>query len=174
MKKMFPAAVLLFAVQILMAATIEIVPSSLRSYKAGEEVTFKATALSQKKKLLADGTYAIIIKDSAGKIIGKELKVDVAKNNPFTFKAKLDRPGFILVAPTFLTLGDGKKVKWANSRAFPAYGGAAVEPEKIFQAGKEPADFDKFWQERLKEYEKSVVTVTPAPQIKRKGIKSPL
>ena len=171
MKKMFPAAVLLFAVQILMAATIEIVPSSLRSYKAGEEVTFKATALSQKKKLLADGTYAIIIKDSAGKIIGKELKVNTAENNPFTFKAKLDRPGFILAAPTFLTLGDGKKVKWANSRAFPAYGGAAVEPEKIFQAGKEPADFDKFWQERLKEYEKSVVTVTPAPQIKREGYK---
>ena len=171
MKKILLSSVLIFALQAVFAATINIVPTELRSYKIGEEVTFKASALSQKRKLLTKGTYDIIIKDSAGKIIGKELKVDVAKNNPFTFKAKLDRPGFLLAAPTYLTLPDGKKVKWANTRAFPAYGGAAVEPEKIVQAGKEPADFDKFWQERLKEYEKSVITVTPAPQIKREGYK---
>ena len=171
MKKILLCSAFIFALQAVFAATINIVPAELRSYKIGEEVTFKAAALSRKKKLLTDGTYDIIIKDSAGKIIGNKFKVDIAKNNPFIFKAKLDRPGFILAAPSYLTLPNGKKEKWANSRAFPAYGGAAVEPEKIFQAGKEPADFDKFWQERLKEYEKSVVTVTPAPQIKREGYK---
>ena len=171
MKKILLSSVLLFTLQAIFAATIHIVPAELRSYKAGEEVTFKASALSSKKKLLTQGTYAIVIRDSAGKVIGKDFKVDIAKNNPFTFKTKLDRPGFILAAPTYLTLPDGKKVKWANTRAFPAYGGAAVEPEKIVQAGKEPADFDKFWQKQLKEYEKSVVTVTPAPQIKREGYK---
>ncbi|MBR2905178.1 MAG: acetylxylan esterase [Lentisphaeria bacterium] len=171
MKKILLCSAFIFALQAVFAATINIVPAELRSYKIGEEVTFKAAALSRKKKLLTDGTYDIIIKDSAGKIIGNKFKVDIAKNNPFIFKAKLDRPGFILAAPSYLTLPNGKKEKWANSRAFPAYGGAAVEPEKIFQAGKEPADFDKFWQERLKEYEKSVVTVTPAPQIIREGYK---
>ena len=171
MKKILLCSAFIFALQAVFAATINIVPAELRSYKIGEEVTFKAAALSRKKKLLTDGTYDIIIKDSAGKIIGNKFKVDIAKNNPFIFKAKLDRPGFILAAPSYLTLPNGKKEKWANSRAFPAYGGAAVEPEKIFQAGKEPADFDKFWQERLKEYEKSVVTVTPVPQIKREGYK---
>lgn len=171
MKKILLCSAFIFALQAVFAATINIVPAELRSYKIGEEVTFKAAALSRKKKLLTDGTYDIIIKDSAGKIIGNKFKVDIAKNNPFIFKAKLDRPGFILAAPSYLTLPNGKKEKWANSRAFPAYGGAAVEPEKIFQAGKEPADFDKFWQERLKEYKKCVVTVTPAPQIKREGYK---
>ena len=122
MKKILLSSVLIFALQAVFAATINIVPTELRSYKIGEEVTFIASALSQKRKLLTKGTYDIIIKDSAGKIIGKELKVDVAKNNPFTFKAKLDRPGFLLAAPTYLTLPDGKKVKWANTRAFPAYG----------------------------------------------------
>lgn len=173
MRKILFSGALLFVLQVLFAATVDIVPSEFRSYKAGEKVSFKATAYSDAKKgeLLKEGVYTITVKDSGGKVIGPGIKVDASRNNPFEFTAQLDRPGFLFAAAGDVTLKDGKKLKWQNSRARPAAGGAAVEPEKIRQAGEEPSDLDAFWQEQLKKYEKAVVTVTPAPQVKRANFK---
>lgn len=170
MKKIFLFLSFLFAVQSLSAVTVDIVPTQLRTYKVGEKVTFKSAVLTKDKKLLKEGSYSIVLRDSGGKTIGRE-KIDLSKNNPAFVSVSLKRSGFILAVPESLTGKDGKKLRWKNTRNMPALGGAAVEPEKIRQAGKEPADFDTFWQKQLKKYEKAELTVTPAPQIRRKGYK---
>ncbi|MBO4303063.1 MAG: acetylxylan esterase [Lentisphaeria bacterium] len=173
MSKIVFCTALFCALQVLFAATIHIVPAEFRSYKAGEKVSFKATAYSDARKgeLLKEGVYTISIRDSGGKAIGSGIKVDAARNNPFEFTARLDRPGFLYAAAGDITLKDGEKIKWQNTRERPAAGGVAVEPERIRQAGEEPSDLDTFWQEQLKKYEKASVTVTPAPQVKRAGFR---
>jgi cephalosporin-C deacetylase-like acetyl esterase len=57
-------------------------------------------------------------------------------------EAKLDEPGTVLAEVNF-KLPDGKVEK--------AFGGAAVEPEKIKPSSTRPDDFDEFWKSKLKE-----------------------
>lgn len=171
MKKILFSTAVYLTIQTLFAATLEIVPDKFQPYKAGEKITFKATAYGKKKELLKEGSYTVVLRYSGRKKLGKEIKIDLAGNNPAFFTASSDRSGFILAVPGVLVQKDGKKVKWSNSRVYPALGGASVEPHKIRQAGKEAADFDEFWRKRIKEFEKAKVRVTPAPRIKRKGYK---
>ena len=155
MKKLFILLAALFCAAVY-AATIDIVAAEDRDYKIGEEITFKVTAYESKDKLMSAGTFTLKITDSGLRAIS--VKADLSKGNPFTFKTKLDRAGFVFVKPTDYTLPDGKKGKWANTRDLPAAGGAAVEPEKIRQAGSVPEDFHKFWADGLKEFEKAEVS----------------
>jgi cephalosporin-C deacetylase-like acetyl esterase len=162
MKKLFILLAALFCAAVY-AATIDIVAAEDRDYKIGEEITFKVTAYESKDKLMSAGTFTLKITDSGLRAIS--VKADLSKGNPFTFKTKLDRAGFVFVKPTDYTLPDGKKGKWANTRDLPAAGGAAVEPEKIRQAGSVPEDFHKFWADGLKEFEKAEVSVVRAPEL---------
>ena len=119
MKKLFILLAALFCAAVY-AATIDIVAAEDRNYKIGEEITFKVTAYESKDKLMSAGTFTLKITDSGLRAIS--VKADLSKGNPFTFKTKLDRAGFVFVKPTDYTLPDGKKGKWANTRDLPAAG----------------------------------------------------
>ena len=170
MKKVFILFALLLCA-VIHAATIDIVAAEERDYKIGEEITFKVTAFESKEKLMDSGTFTLKITDSGLKAVGIPLKADLSKGNPFTFKTKLDRAGFVFVKPSDCTMPDGKVVKWANSRETPAAGGAAVEPEKIRQGGTCPEDFHRFWAVGLKEFEKAEVEVVRAAELDYAGYK---
>ena len=170
MKKLFLLCAAVISMAALRAAVIEIVTTEERNYRAGEEITFKVTAYESKNKLMKSGNFTIKL-ISGTRVIEKAIPVDLAKNNPFTFKTKLDYPGFILAKPSDYTLADGSKLRWKNSSELPAAGGAAVEPEKIRQSGTVPADFHQFWQAGLKEFEKAKVVVVRAPELDFEGYK---
>ena len=169
MKKLFLFSVL-FVFAVIHAATIDIVTTEKRSYKTGEEITFKVTAYESKGKLMSSGKFTLKV-SSGTEVIEKALPVDLAQGNPFTFKTKLDHPGFIFVKPSNYTLADNKVEKWKNSGDLPAAGGAAVEPEKIRQGGTVPEDFHKFWADGLKAFEKAEVSVVRAAELDYPGYK---
>jgi cephalosporin-C deacetylase-like acetyl esterase len=57
---------------------------------------------------------------------------------------------------------NGKAI--AITKGMPSLGAAAVEPEKIQPGAPVPADFEKFWQDGIKMWEKAEVVTTPAPE----------
>ena len=148
-----------------MAAHVDIVPLELRHYKVNEKVTFRVAAYETEGKLLKNGKFSISVSEAGNRKL-TEIEVDLSQKNDFTFDVSLDRPGFILAYAGSLKL-DGKTVKWSR-KPYVAYGGAAVEPEKIQPAAPRPADFDKFWADGLEEFKQAKVTVTPT-RIKRAG-----
>ena len=148
------------------AQYVEIVPTSDKSYKVNELVTFNVTAWEKENTKLTSGTLDLTVTNSGGSVIGKPIVIDLAKNNPTTITAKLDRPGFILVRSSIKNAA-GKSVKLAKKPA--SLGGAAVEPEKIQAGAGVPADFEKFWQDGIKAWKKAEVTVTPAPEFDKKN-----
>jgi len=165
MKNLLLTGIICLAGGLAQAANLDIVPDKFAEYKVGETVTFTATAWESKDKKLTSGTYSLTVRDSGGKIIGKPLKVDVAKNNPVTLTTKLDRPGFILVQASTLITADKKAVRWANKPVAPL-GGAAVEPGKIKAGAEPPKDFAEFWQKGIEKYKNAEVIITPAADIK--------
>ena len=163
-------AMFVFCCSVLSAGLIEIVPTELKNFKVNEEITFKVTAYESKDKLMTTGTVELIVKDG-NRVLLKTVKADLRKGNPFTIQVKATRPGFIMVSPAPYKNSEGKKLRWKSINKLPAMGGALVEPEKIRQSGKVPADFDQFWQDGLKAYANAEVIVEPAADIKRKGYK---
>lgn len=141
-----------------MAAHVDIVPVEQRHYKVNEKVTFRVAAYESEGKLLKNGKFNISVSEAGNRKLA-EIEVDLSQKNDFTFDVSLDRPGFILAYAGSLKL-DGKTVKWSR-KPYVAYGGAAVEPEKIQPAAPRPADFDKFWDDGLEEFKQAKVTVTP-------------
>jgi len=102
-------------------------------YRIGQEATFTVTALEN------DGTKAV------GGIVSVELdnfgpknqlrrKVDLAKENPFVVRGRLNEPGFLLLTAT---AKDTKPFCW----------GVGYEPEKLEKGSPSPEDFDSFWAE---------------------------
>lgn len=170
MKKFLTAAVAALSAVASYAAYIDLDATEHRTYKVGETVKFTSTAYESKGKKLASGSYTLVLRDSAGKKIAKDVTVDIAKNNPYTFTAKLDRPGFILASATPLKTADGKSIKW-DSKVFESRGGAAVEPLKIKAGAERPADFNDFWKKGIEEFKKAEVVVTPDAELKYRGCK---
>ncbi len=170
MFKTILSTVLALVTPVLAAATLEIAPTEFKNFQINEEVTFKVTAYADKDKLLNSGTFTIKVRDCNRSDL-KVVNADLSKANPFTFTAKLSRPGCILAVPSDLKDAAGKSSKWDNTRDNPALGGAMVEPEKIRQSGKAPEDFAQFWQDGLKAYEKAEVITAPANDIRFAGYK---
>lgn len=170
MKKIMLIAVLSLCAMLLAAARLDMMPTEFKNYKVGEVITFTATAWEAKDKKLAAGSCVVTLKENQGKVLGK-VELDFAKNNPATFTAKLDRPGFLFAEAGACKMPDGKVVKWSNGRPLPANGGAAVEPEKIKTVTVEPEDFDEFWAKGIEEFKNAEIVVTPAVDIKRPGYK---
>ena len=162
---------LLFAVM-LGAATIEIRPTTDKIWKTGETVDFTATAVDNDGKKLTSGTYVLRVNNSGGKDLCKPYTVDMAKNNPFRFSAKLDTPGFIMAQTTHYTPVNGVAVKWSNVLSSnPPYCGVPVDPEKIRAGAPAPDDFDKFWQDGIARYKNAEVIITPSEYIKLEKFK---
>ena len=170
MKKLTLIAVLSFSALLLAAARLDMMPTEFKTYKVGETVTFTATAWESKDKKLAAGTCQVVLKANQGKVL-KKIVLDFAQNNPATFTAKLDRPGFIFAEAGMYKKPDGKQEKWKNNKLLPANGGAAVEPEKLKTMTVTPKDFDEFWAKGLEEFKNAEIVVTPADDIKRPGYK---
>ena len=170
MLKSFLSLIILFAVAVTQAVVLEIAESEMRSYKAGEKVTFTVTAKDRQGQKLTAGKFNLMFRDSGRNILRKSLPVDLSKNNPLTVTAELDHPGFIFIQPTTLIMPDGSKKGWVRKTPEP-YGGAAVEPEKIRAATEKPADFDQFWSDGTASYRNVPVEVVPAPEIKQKNYK---
>lgn len=171
MKKMITSILFLVIAAVVSAATLEIRTTEFKNFKIGEVINFKVTAKADDGALLKDGKFNISLKYCGQTALGKPIAIDLAKGNPASFTAKLDKPGFIFAEPSAYKTADGKTNKWKYQRHAPYFGGAAVEPEKIRQAGTVPADFDKFWQDGLANYKNAKITVTPDPETKRAGYK---
>lgn len=72
------------------------------------------------------------------------------KNSQAELATQLDAPGSVLLEVKWTAVGagaDGKDVHWR------ALGGAVASPEKIGLSAERPADFDAFWEARLKDLE---------------------
>ena len=169
MKKIYSTILLLMLSVLLAAATIEIRPVADKIWKVGETVDFTATVLDENGGKLTAGTYTLRVNNSGGKELCKPYVVDVAKDNPFRFSAKLDTPGFIMAQTSTYTPAGGKPGKWANNLAAnPPYCGVPVEPEKIRAGLPAPDDFDLFWQNGIEKFKKAQVTITPAENVIKK------
>ncbi|MBO5722995.1 MAG: acetylxylan esterase, partial [Lentisphaeria bacterium] len=153
------------------AAVLEMKPAEDRIYKIGETVTFTAAAKSDDGKLLSDGSYTLQVTESGGRKIVKDITVKVSEKNPYTFKAKLDKPGFLMVICKGYVPEGGKLTGWKNKPRHPAVIGAAVEPEKVVAGSEMPEDFHEFWKKGVENFKKAEVVIEPAGRIKLKGYK---
>ena len=162
MKKTLLTALAVMGSAAAMAAYVDIVPTENKVYKVNEPITFNVTAWESKDKKMTSGRVSLTVQDSGATTIGEKIIVDLAKTNPATFTTKLSRPGFILVR-SVLRGADGKAI--AIAKGMPSLGAAAVEPEKIQAGAPVPADFEKFWQDGIKAWEKAEVVTTPDPKL---------
>lgn len=153
---------------LLFAVTLDIETVEKRNFLVGEEIVFTVVAKDDTGKLLENGKFELQLK-FCGKELRQVIPVDLAeKGNPFRFSARLERPGFLFVAPTDYVDAAGKSAKWSMKLLHP-FGGAAVEPEKIVSGTERPEDFDRFWQDGVAAFAAAEVIVEPWPQIEREG-----
>jgi cephalosporin-C deacetylase-like acetyl esterase len=111
--------------------------------RCGEDTVFTITAFDKNKKRSTNGVYKVYLNNfSENQIYTGE--VDLAKNNPFKIKGKLDAPGFLRVSAYS---DETKAVKHFS---------VGYEPEKIVKASPSPADFDSFWAEARAKFRKEV------------------
>ena len=162
MKKTLLTALAVMGSTAAMAAYVDIVPTENKVYKVNEPITFNVTAWESKDKKMTAGKVTVSVHDCGAAAIGEKIIVDLAKNNPATFTTKLSRPGFILVR-SVLRGADGKAI--AIAKGMPSLGAAAVEPEKIKAGAPVTADFEKFWQDGIKAWEKAEVVTTPDQKV---------
>ncbi len=112
----------------------------------------------------ATATWAIEAKGEVAAI--KELKYElktggltVSKAGPLelkegkaSFSASFDQPGWLFLEVSFKDAAGKEQKSW---------GGALFSPEKIKPSSPTPADFDSFWQDKLKE----LATVPAKPEL---------
>ena len=100
-------------------------------YRVGEEAAFTVTVCGTNGAAATDGTVDVRL-DNFGPKRQLVRTVDLAKENPFTVKGKLDEPGFLRLT---LTAKDTKAFVW----------GVGYDPEKLEKGSPSPDDFDAFW-----------------------------
>lgn len=108
-------------------------------YKLSEPVTFtfsfdKAPAAD---KMPEEVTFKLLV-DGAP----ERTETLAFKDGTASIKADAVQPGWVRIRDVMLTT-KGKKVRQN------AVSGAVIEPEKIVQGGKRPADFDAFWDAEI-------------------------
>ena len=99
-------------------------------YRLGEEATFTVTAVGSDGAKATAGEVNVAL-DNFGPKNQLRRKVDLARENPFVLKGRLDEPGFLRLTLT----GEGASKVW----------GVGYEPTKIVKGSPSPADFDAFW-----------------------------
>jgi cephalosporin-C deacetylase len=105
-------------------------------YKLGEPIRWRIEWKG--KEAITKATYALK-KGGLTEIGAGSLKLE---DGVATLEATLTEPGTVL-AEVNVELVDGKTQR--------AYAGAAVAPEKIAPSASRPADFDSFWESKLRE-----------------------
>ena len=135
-------------------------------FKVGEEITFTAKLLEDKKPAAAKKLGYRLMYDS------KAIKCGyVDGTETVTFTVKADKPGWVYLR--LFSFGDNSvdnlHIKRVSNPALyvraTAMGGigAIVEPEKLRHSKEEPADFDAFWAEVKKE-----LASVPVKELERK------
>ncbi len=119
-------------------------------YKIGETAVFTVTAVGQ--PVHPPKGMASVRLDNFGDHVFLERSVDLAKEPTFTVKGRMDRPGFLM-----LRISEGKRVSKLCS--------AAYEPEKLRPYLECPADFDTFWDESIKRYDREVPEQIQATEV---------
>ncbi len=135
------------------------------SYRPGEEMTFTLTAMGVEGSV-PEGEYFLDWKrtDDFG---GKENGRIPLSAMPFTYKAKIDKPGFVRLEAYVVdkagtrykkvytgdtTTPEGRRAmnEFERRKRFVFFdGGAGVCPEQL-ATHPEPADFDAFWAKQYK------------------------
>lgn len=110
-------------------------------YRLGETATFTVTA-SDRRGRPPKGEAAVRL-DNFGERVFLERKVDLAQEPKFTVSGRMEKPGFMLLR---LTEGDRP----------PTLFSVAYEPEKLRPFRECPADFDAFWAEAVRKYDRDV------------------
>jgi len=100
-------------------------------YKVGEEAVFTVTALGTNGVRAASGEVKVTL-DNFGPKNQLRRKVDLAKENPFVVKGRLDEAGFLCLT-----------ARVAGQKDF--FWSVGYEPEKLEKGSPSPADFDEFW-----------------------------
>ena len=100
-------------------------------YGLGDEAVFTVTATETNGNRAATGKVAVTL-DNFGPKNQLRKTVDLAKENPFVVRGKLDEPGFLRLTAT---VPGEKGFVWS----------VGYEPTKLEKGSPSPADFDDFW-----------------------------
>lgn len=118
-------------------------------YKCGEKAVFTVKRIGTPQNSESD--KAVVKLSNDARDIFLEENIDLSKEAN-VFSGTMDKPGFLRFTVEFNVGGkSGRKDA-----------GAAFEPEKIRPSMKKPADFDKFWEDNLKE----LASIPPDYQLK--------
>ena len=121
------------------------------SYKCGETMKFSILLFENGKPKVGQKLEWKVKSDDGSKKSGKA----VSAETPLELTAKTDVPGFVSVE-VFAVNDKGERLTTKSSdqhwgkKVLRYAGGAGADVEKIKNSGKEPADFDAFWQRQLK------------------------
>ena len=111
-------------------------------YRMGEEASFTVTATAPDGTKAKTGVVNVTL-DNFGRKNQLRRKVDLAKENPFVLKGKLDEPGFLRLTASVTGQPD---FFWS----------VGYEPTKLVKGSPSPDDFDEFWANARKKLAEKV------------------
>ena len=119
-------------------------PNGKMFYAPGEEMVFSLVLEGAKGEIPAD-TYFLDWERRGDDGLTEKGRAPLPVKAPFVLRTKSDRPGFVCVEANVVTK-DGARVpknhRWEKRVFF--MGGAGVAPHEV-RGGREPADYDAFW-----------------------------
>ena len=125
-------------------------PGGRMFYEPGEEMSF-SLVLEGMTNAVPDDTYFLDWERRGDDGVVEKGRAPLPVKEPFVLRTKSDSPGFVCIEANVVTK-DGKRVtknhKWEKRVFFQ--GGAGVAPYAV-KGGKEPADYEAFWQSVEKE-----------------------
>ena len=125
-------------------------PGGRMFYEPGEEMSFSLVLEGMTNAVPAD-TYFLDWERRGDDGVVEKGRAPLPVKEPFVLRTKSDSPGFVCIEANVVTK-DGKRVpknhKWEKRVFFQ--GGAGVAPYAV-KGGKEPADYEAFWQSVEKE-----------------------
>lgn len=116
-------------------------------YRLGDEAVVVVTATNGLGETLKSGNCRVVIDNYGRKTVKTIDSQDFSRENPFTLRGTLDKPGFL----RFRVEGVDSTGAW-----FGGQWAVGFEPEKIRPATARPDDFDSFWNEAMAKFEKEV------------------
>ena len=140
---------LLLAAQELAPKIIAFAERPSAVYKTGEPIRFKVWLIQPKGQLARDPEDPDKEQQIEGVKMAWELTGDgnyskkgsfVSGKEPAVVEAALNRPGFVLL----------KVTAWPKGKKIVRFAGAGIDPEKIVSGTTMPADFEAYWQERIR------------------------
>ena len=105
-------------------------------YFCGEEATFTVAVNAEDGTPLKSGLLRVSLDAYTQQKTAKDISVNLADENPFVVKGKLDKPGFLRLS---ISEADG------GTEIGKYFTSVAYEPEKIVTSVNCPADFNNFW-----------------------------